>query len=187
VRRTVAALDPNIAVAEVSTLADAQRRSIAAPRFNALLLSVFAALALLLATVGIYGVLAYGVSQRSREIGVRMALGARRNDVITMVLREALVLVAAGLALGLIGALATTRFLGRLLFELNARDPATFAGVAALLGSVALVASLLPRGGPREFSLSPLCATESVAFGKMRVVADRLGTSPVPYIPMRSE
>jgi putative ABC transport system permease protein len=144
VRRTVNALDPNIAIAELSSLADAHRRSIAAPRFNALLLSVFATLALLLATIGIYGVLAYGVSQRSREIGVRMALGARRNDVIAMVLGEAMLLVAAGLGIGLIGALATTRFLGRLLFELNARDPATFAAVAGLLGTIALVASFLP-------------------------------------------
>ena len=144
VRRTVNSLDPNIAVADLSTLKDAHNRSIAASRFNALLLSVFAGLALLLATIGIYGVLAYGVSQRVREIGVRMALGARRNDVITMILGEAVVLVAAGLGIGLLGAFATSRFLGRLLFELNARDPATFAGVAALLGGVALLASFLP-------------------------------------------
>jgi putative ABC transport system permease protein len=144
VRRTVGALDPNIAVANLSTLEEAHSRSIAAPRFNALLLSVFALLALLLATIGIYGVLAYGVSQRVREIGVRMALGARRSDVIALILSEAMVLVGAGLSLGLIGALATTRFLGRLLFELNARDPATFAGVALVLGLVALLASFIP-------------------------------------------
>ena len=144
IRRTVNALDANIAVADLSSLQDAHDRSIAAPRFNALLLSVFAGFALLLATIGIYGVLAYGVSQRVREIGVRMALGARRNDVIGLVLGEAMVLVIAGLGLGLIGALASARFLGRLLFELNAHDPATFAAVAVLLGGVALLASALP-------------------------------------------
>ncbi len=156
VRRTVGAMDANIAVANLSTLEEAHSRSIAAPRFNALLLSVFAALALLLATIGIYGVLAYGVSQRVREIGVRMALGARRTDVITMILGEALVLVGVGVGLGLIGALATTRFMGGLLFELNSRDPATFAGVALLLGAVALVASFLPA--QRATGVHPMTA-----------------------------
>ena len=80
-----------------------------------------------------------------REIGVRMALGAQRNDVITMILREAMVLVAAGLGIGLVGALATSRFLGRLLFELNARDPATFGAVAALLAGVGTSGQLPAR------------------------------------------
>ena len=144
IRKEVAALDPNIAVAELTTMEETRRESIAGPRFNALLLTVFAGLALLLATIGIYGVLSYGVSQRTREIGVRMALGAHRTDVIKLILREALLLVGVGVTLGLVAAFAGARALSTLLFELDARDPLTFGAVAVLLGVIALTASYVP-------------------------------------------
>jgi putative ABC transport system permease protein len=156
IRKEVAALDPNIAVANLSTMSETHRKSIARPRFSAFLLGVFASLALLLATIGIYGVLSYGVSQRTREFGVRMALGARAVDVITLVLREALLLVGIGVVLGLIGALAGARALSTLLFEMDARDPLTFVGVAGLLATIALGASYLPAR--RATAVAPVTA-----------------------------
>jgi predicted permease len=156
IRKAVAALDPNIAVAELTTMEKTRRASIAGPRFNALLLTVFAALALLLATIGIYGVLSYGVSQRTREIGVRMALGARRADVIKLVLREALMLVGVGVTLGLVAAFAGARAFSTLLFELDPRDPLTFGAVAVLLGGIALAASYVPAR--RATAVAPVTA-----------------------------
>ncbi|MGH7468002.1 MAG: ADOP family duplicated permease [Longimicrobiales bacterium] len=144
IRRAITTLDRDLAVAELSTMEQARRTSLARPRFNTLLLTVFAALALLLATLGIYGVLAYGVSQRTREIGVRIALGAHRSNVIGLILKEAVLLVGGGVALGLAAALAATRLMTRLLYELDARDPLTFGGVALLLVAIALLASYLP-------------------------------------------
>ncbi|MEX2283912.1 MAG: ABC transporter permease [Gemmatimonadota bacterium] len=144
VRKEIKALDPNIALADVTTMEKLRDNSIARPRFNALLLALFAGLALMLATFGIYGVLSYGVSQRTREIGVRMALGARAGDVTRLVLGEALMLVGVGVGIGLLGAFAGARALSTLLFELDARDPATFAVVAILLGAIALAASYVP-------------------------------------------
>jgi hypothetical protein len=103
-----------------------------------------AAAALLLAAVGLYGVMAYGVTQRAREIGIRVALGARRADVLRLVIRQGLLLVALGLALGFMAALALTRLMKKLLFEVSATDPMTFAGVALLLALVALLACWIP-------------------------------------------
>jgi putative ABC transport system permease protein len=144
IRRYVASLDPALAVADVSTMNQAHSASMARPRFNALLLAGFAALALLLASLGIYGVLAYGVAQRAREIGVRMALGARARDVIRLVLGEAAWLVGLGVLLGLAGAYLGTRALQELLYEIDARDPITFAVVVGVLVLVAVAASYLP-------------------------------------------
>jgi len=118
--------------------------SLARPRFMALLLGAFAAVAIALAAVGIYGVISYSVAQRTHEIGVRMALGAQRGDVLRLVLLQSARLGLAGMGIGLAGALALARLLGSLLFGVSPLDPATYAGVSALFLSVALLASYLP-------------------------------------------
>jgi putative ABC transport system permease protein len=117
---------------------------LARPRVNALLLAGFAAIALVLAALGIYGVIAYSVVQRTRELGIRMALGARPADVLRLVLRQGMAPVLAGLALGLGGAAAASRVLRGLLYGVGGTDPITYAGVATFLAAVALLASYLP-------------------------------------------
>ena len=118
--------------------------TLARPRVNALLLGGFAATALMLAAFGIYGVIAYGVVQRTRELGIRMALGARSEDVLRLVLRQGMGPVLGGLALGLGGAAVASRVLRGLLYGVGGTDPITYAVVAAFLAAVALVASYLP-------------------------------------------
>jgi putative ABC transport system permease protein len=137
-------VDPGLAVFGVEPLNVTLSRSVAQRRFTMLLLTLFAGAALLLAAVGIHGVLTYSVSQRRREIGIRMALGARGTDVVGVIMREALSLTAVGLALGLGGAVALTRVLRGQLFGIAPTDPATFAAVTALLALVALAATLAP-------------------------------------------
>ena len=137
-------LDPEQAAGEIRTFDQYVARSIATPRFTALLLATFAALALLLAGFGLYGVMAYSVAQRRREIGIRMALGAQAADVRSLVVNQALRLGATGLALGLAGALAVTRVLESQLFGVSASDPLTFAAVSAALVTVLLLAASLP-------------------------------------------
>jgi putative ABC transport system permease protein len=137
-------VDPGLAVFGVEPLNVTLSRSVAQRRFTMLLLTLFAGAALLLAAVGIHGVLTYSVSQRRREIGIRMALGARGTDVVGAIMREALSLTAVGLALGLGGAVALTRVLRGQLFGIAPTDPATFAAVTALLALVALAATLAP-------------------------------------------
>jgi len=122
----------------------------------ALLLSGFGGLALLLAALGIYGVLAYSVSRRTREIGVRMALGARVADVLTLVMRQGLALVVIGMALGLAGALALTRLLSSFLFEVTPLDPLTFVFVLMVLAVIALLACWLPAR--RAAKVDPMVA-----------------------------
>jgi putative ABC transport system permease protein len=114
------------------------------PRFYVFLLGSFAATALFLAALGLFGVMSYAVAQRTREIAVRVALGATRRELLAMVLRDALVLGTAGVALGLAGALLLSRVIASMLFSLSPRDPATLAGVAVLLLATALLASGLP-------------------------------------------
>jgi putative ABC transport system permease protein len=118
--------------------------SVASRRFNMLLLGIFAALALVLAAVGIYGVMAYAVTQRTHEIGVRLALGAQRSDVVRMLLGQGLALALIGVATGLAGALVLTRLMSSLLFGVTATDAPTFAVVSILLAAVALLACYLP-------------------------------------------
>jgi putative ABC transport system permease protein len=130
--------------------------NVAAPRFRTLLLAIFAGLAVCLAMAGVYGVMAYLVSQRSNEIGLRMALGASPGDVSRLVLREGMLLAGLGLVLGLAGAVAATRLLTSVLFEVKPGDPATYAAVAALLGIVALAASYIPAR--RAARVDPLVA-----------------------------
>jgi len=130
--------------------------SIAPRRFNTFLLSVFAAAALLLSAVGIYGVIAYSVTQRSHEIGVRMALGAARTDVILLVLRQGMLLGGVGIAVGLAGAVGLTRFLSTLLYEIRPIDVPTMAAVAIVLVAVACLASFIPAA--RATKLDPVAA-----------------------------
>ena len=144
VRAALAELDPELPLARVATLDRLVGASVAERRFHMLLLAVFSALALILAAIGIYGVVTYLVSRRAREFGVRLALGAQRRDVLRMVLREGARITAAGAALGLLGALAMTRVLAALLYEISPTDAPTFAAVTAVLVTVALAACYIP-------------------------------------------
>jgi putative ABC transport system permease protein len=144
VRAAVAELDPDQAVSSIRTLEERVALSVAERRFNMLLLGVFAALALVLAGVGIYSVMAYSVTERTHEIGVRMALGAQASDVLKLVVRQGMVLALIGVTIGLGAALALTRLMSSLLFEVSATDPATFVLMALLLAVVALLACWVP-------------------------------------------
>jgi putative ABC transport system permease protein len=143
-RAALHAVDPDQPVVSMSTMQEMISASTAEPRFQTRLLGTFSLLALVLSAVGIYSVLAYSVAQRTKEIGIRMALGAERRDVLAMVVRRTLVLAAVGVSLGALGAFAVTRVLARFLFEVTPTDPATFVTVAVLLTSVALLAGLIP-------------------------------------------
>jgi putative ABC transport system permease protein len=143
-RAVVSRLDPDQPPGDVATMTHYVDRAVAAPQFTAMLVGSFAGLALLLAGFGLYGVMAYSVAQRRREIGIRMALGAQPRDVRSMVVSQALGLGAAGLGVGLAGALALTRVLASLLFGVSASDPLTFAAVCALLMAVVASAAYLP-------------------------------------------
>lgn len=143
VRRKIRERSPEVPV-KFTTMEASLAENIAAPKFRTLLLGVFAALAVCLAMAGVYGVMAYVVSQRSSEIGLRMALGASSGDVLRLVLGQALLLAGIGLVLGLAGAVAATRLLTSMMFEVKPTDPLTYVSVAALLGVVALAASYIP-------------------------------------------
>jgi predicted permease len=147
-------LDPEQAVFGVETMEEVVAGSTSLRRFAMLLLGCFAGLALLLAAVGIYGVMSYSVVQRTREMGIRMVLGARHGDVMLLVLGRGLILAGAGLGIGLAAALGATRMMTSLLFEVSPTDPATFAAITLLLGSVALAACYLPAS--RTLELDPL-------------------------------
>ncbi len=144
VRSVVQALDPHLPLTAVFSMNEVLKQALWGPRMAAGLLTAFAAIALLLATIGIYGVISYSVTQRIREIGIRMALGASPADVLRLVVRQGLLLVAIGLGGGLIAAFLVARVIADLLYGLRSTDPATFAGVTALLAGVGLVATLLP-------------------------------------------
>src|SRR5262245_7830737 len=144
IHQEVRAIDPALPVTAVQTMADVVRTSAATPRFNTLLVGAFALLALLLAGLGIAGVLATSVSRRTQELGVRLALGARPRTLLAMVLREGLALAAIGLAVGWPVAWILSRVMGTLLFEVRPRDPLTFVGAATLMGLVAIAASGIP-------------------------------------------
>ncbi len=155
-RAAIHAIDPNQPLSDVASMETVQSDSLAQPRLLALLLGLFGFSALLLAAVGIYGVMAYAVARRTQEIGVRMALGADRSRVVRLVVGRAMWLAGLGLAIGLAGALATTRVLDSLLYGITATDPATFVGVPLILAAVALVASLLPAR--RATRIDPMVA-----------------------------
>ena len=152
----VQSVDKKQPVYDVKTMEERLEASVAPRRFKTLLIGVFATMALLLAAVGIYGVMSYSVAQRTHEIGVRMALGANSSDVLRTIVGEAGMLVAVGIALGLAGAIALTRFLAGLLYGLKATDLATFVVVSLLLSGVALLASYFPAR--RGASVDPLVA-----------------------------
>jgi putative ABC transport system permease protein len=149
-------VDPDQAVSDVQTMEAVFSNSVSSPRFQTVLLLVFAALAIALAMIGVYGVVSYSVSQRINEIGIRVALGARSSDVFRLVLREALALSAIALALGLLASLALGRVLQSLLFEVTPRDPATLASVAAVVLAVSILAAAIPAR--RATRVDPLTA-----------------------------
>jgi len=149
-------VDPDQAVSDVQTMEDVFSDSVARPRFQLVLLLVFAGIAVLLATIGVYGVVSYSVGQRTQEIAIRVALGARSGDVSRLVLGEGLVLGGMGVATGLAAALAATRVLGSLLFEVTPTDPATLGVVASLQLAVALAATVLPAR--RAAKVNPMAA-----------------------------
>jgi putative ABC transport system permease protein len=156
ISQQVWAIDKDQPIAEIRSMDDSMDEWTAGKRFVMVLLAAFAALALLLAAAGIYGVLAYSVSQRTREIGIRMAIGASTSDVLAMVVREGLILAGIGVAIGVAGALALTRLLQGLIFGVSATDPWTFAGGVVVLGIAATLASLIPAR--RAAGLEPLAA-----------------------------
>jgi putative ABC transport system permease protein len=143
-RRAVAEIDPNRPLGNPRTLEDSLAEQVQYPRYYSMLLGLFASVATLLAAVGIYGIMTYAVEQRTREIGIRMALGAGAWEVLRLIIRQAVWMIAAGLALGLAGAMVLTRFLSSELWEVQSTDPATFVGVSLLLIAVALLACLVP-------------------------------------------
>ncbi len=144
IRRETQKLDSSLPLYNIKTMEEQKDRSLYTARLAATLLSVFGGLALLLASIGLYGVMAYVVGQRRREIGVRLALGAQRGDVFKLVIKEGMALVTAGVAIGLVGAIAGTRLLRTFLYEVRPTDAVTFIGIALTLAAVALLANYLP-------------------------------------------
>jgi predicted permease len=159
VRREVAALDSNQAVASVATMEQLVSTNLARPRFNTVLLNWLSGLALLLAGVGIYGVLAYSVAQRSGELGIRIALGAQRGDILKLVIGQGMRLALIGVAIGLTSSFALTRLMKTLLFGMSATDPLTFGMIASLLLVVAFAACFIPAR--RATKVDPLAALRS--------------------------
>ena len=156
IHAAVHAVDKDQAIADLQTLEQIKSGTVASDRMQTMLLAIFAALALLLAAIGIYGVISYSVTQRTHELGIRAALGASRGSLLTMVIRRGMRLTLMGLAIGVAGALALTRLLGSLLFGISPRDPVTLIVVAAVLSSVALLACYIPAR--RAAGVDPMVA-----------------------------
>jgi len=156
IKSEVQKLDKDQPLYNVRTMDSVVSDSVAQPRFRTLLLTIFSAVALILAAVGIYGVISYYVSERTHEIGVRMALGARQTDVLRMIAGQAATLILGGIGVGLVAAFSLTRLMSNLLFEVTAADPLTFAAVAGLLTLVALVATFIPAR--RATKVDPMIA-----------------------------
>jgi putative ABC transport system permease protein len=157
IMREIHALDPDVAIGDVQPMEDVLWRSIARPRFNTLLLTILALVALTLAVVGIYGVMSYAVSQRTREIGIRMALGANSSDVFKLVIRHGMTLTLIAVGIGLALSFALTRLLSGWLgwlYQVEPTDPVTFIGVSILLSAVALLACYIPAR--RATKLTPM-------------------------------
>jgi putative ABC transport system permease protein len=152
-RQTVAQIDPDQPIYSVRTMSDIRAESVAPERLNLTLLSIFAGIALVLAIVGIYGVMSYSVTQRTHEIGIRMAIGAQQADVFKMILGQGMKLAFIGIGVGLVGAYGLTRLMQTMLFGVEATDKMTFAGIAVLLAVVALLACYLP--GRRATKVEP--------------------------------
>jgi ABC-type antimicrobial peptide transport system permease subunit len=156
VREAIQKMNSENVMYETKSMEEIVAESLAARRFSMILLSVFAALALLLSSIGIYGVLSYVVGQRSREIGIRIALGAQRADVLRLMLGEGMKMALVGVAIGIVAALALTRLMVQMLFGVSATDPLTFLGVAAVLAGVALAACYIPAR--RAMRVDPIVA-----------------------------
>ncbi len=156
IEQQLQAIDPSIGLGHIRTMEQVRSAAVAMRQFNMTLLSVFAALALILAAIGIYGVIAYGVTQRTHEIGVRIALGAERGDVMRLLLWQGLVLAGFGIGMGIAGALALTRFLESYLYRVQPTDPIALGSTALLLGAVAMLASYIPAR--RATKVDPLIA-----------------------------
>jgi ABC-type antimicrobial peptide transport system permease subunit len=159
VRETVRRLDPGLPLRTMRPLRDWLEDSVAPTRLTTTVATIFALSALLLASVGIYGVLAYTVASRTREIGVRVAIGATRRSVIGLVLRDGMTWASSGIVVGLIGAFAAARFIAAILFDVQPRDPLTFAIVAGAMASVALMACAIPAA--RAVRIDPTIAMRS--------------------------
>jgi len=156
IRQAVWEVNPDQPITHIATMEQVVQDSVAQPRFAMLLLVLFASLALVLAAVGIYGVIAYNVNQRTHEIGIRMALGAQATDVMWRVVGHGLILATTGITLGLLAAFVVTRFMSSILFQIAAVDPRTFIAVAIIVGAVSLMASIVPA--IRAARIDPLIA-----------------------------
>ena len=155
-QNVVWSVNKDVSLANVRTMQDLIANSVQRRKFSMLLLTIFAAVAMLLAAIGLYGVMSYSVAQRTHEIGIRMALGARRPDVLVLVVKQGMALALMGIAAGAILSLGMTRLISGMLFGITATDPLTFAGVAALLGTVAFLANYLPAR--RASKVDPMVA-----------------------------
>src|SRR3712207_4124551 len=144
VQKEIRALDPEQPVADVRTMKQVVAKSIARPRFNTLLLTIFAAVALVLASVGLYGVMNYSATQRTHEVGIRMALGATRADIMRLVVGNGMLLTLIGIGIGVVASIGLTRVMQSFLFGVAATDAVTFISVSALLIVVALIANYMP-------------------------------------------
>jgi predicted lysophospholipase L1 biosynthesis ABC-type transport system permease subunit len=156
VRKELAALDAAVPLRSIRVFDEYVSRSLARPRFNALLLSIFAGVALVLTAIGIYGVMAYSVAQRTNEIGIRIALGAAQSSIFKLIVGQAMTLVAISVVIGVAGAFAATRLLNSLLFGVGAWDPLTFASIVLLISVVAFLAAWLPAR--RAMRVNPIIA-----------------------------
>jgi len=154
--RAVQSVDRNARIARMETVAQFLANSTAEPRFQTALVGSFAVLGFILASIGVYGVISYSVVQQTHQLGVRMALGAQRGDILHMILREGMLLAITGIAVGIGGALALTRVLRSMLFEIELTDPATFVGVAIFLMVAALAACYIPAR--RATRVDPMAA-----------------------------
>jgi putative ABC transport system permease protein len=143
-QKEIRALDPDQPVADVRTLDAVVAKSIARPRFNTLLLTIFAGVALVLASVGLYGVMNYSATQRTHEVGIRMALGATRRDIMRLVVGNGMMLTLAGILIGVLASWGLTRVMASLLFGVTATDLPTFVGVSVVLAAVAFIANYIP-------------------------------------------
>ncbi len=156
IKRQIWSVDPQVPVTRVTTMTETMVESYSTRRFQMLLLTVFSIIAVLLAAIGIYGVMSHAVTQRTHEIGVRMALGARRTDILGLVISRGALLITAGVALGLVASLALSRFIESLLFGVTAKDPGTFTIIVIILSLIALLACLLPAW--RATKVDPMVA-----------------------------
>jgi putative ABC transport system permease protein len=156
IRQAAAEVDKSAAVSDIKTMDHIVNAAVTQPRFNLFLLGLFSGIALLLSAAGIYGVTAYSVAQRTHEFGIRMALGAQVGDVLRMIIRQGMLLISVGVAVGLVASFALTRLLRTLLFGVSVTDPLTFVAITFLLTLVALIACYVPAR--RATKVDPLTA-----------------------------